>query len=69
VSRYLNSTMVDTFMDCGSMFATYPLCALWRHGMTSADASRGVYYVVVCIDGVDSFDAVMDDFGNLVRVS
>jgi hypothetical protein len=50
------------------MFATYATVGLWRHGGIVGCDRRDVYNVVVCIDGVDSFCAVMDDFGNLVRV-
>jgi len=54
-------------VDHSDMFASYILCGMWRHydGM----CLPGTYRVVICLDGADHYDAVMDDFGNLVRVS
>ena len=59
---------MSRYLECGAMFATYATVGLWRHGGIVGCDRRDVYNVVVCIDGVDSFCAVMDDFGNLVRV-
>ena len=68
MSRFLNGHMVDTFADCGDMLATYPVVGIYRHAESYMGGKPGMFRVIVCIEGVDSFDAVMDDFGNLVRV-
>lgn len=60
----------------GGLFACYPLVAVYRHDPVMRSRNRPhTYRVVICVDreliadDAACFDAVMDDFGNLVRVS
>lgn len=61
--------MSVSFIDCSLLIATYPLVGYWRH--ETALCRPGLYRVVFCIDdawGSENADAVVDDFGNLVKV-
>jgi hypothetical protein len=55
----------------GSVIFTYPVVGVYRHDTLMCDDPR-TYHVVICIDELivseRSFAAVVDDFGNLVRV-
>lgn len=57
--------MIRNYLDLGnsSMHHYYMLCGIWRHDGLMCAAGK---YRVITDDNL--FDAVMDDFGNLVRV-
>lgn len=48
-------------------FSYFILVGCWRH--ETIMCRPGLWRVVVCCDEYRNYDAVVDDFGNLVRVS
>lgn len=52
-----------------SFFHAYVLVAMYRWAEGYFQIKPGMYRVIVCLDSHTSYDAVCDDFGNLVRVS
>jgi hypothetical protein len=63
--------MREHFMTYGASMFTYPVVGVYRHDPVM-NGREGLYHVVICIEMIDwrerCFDAVVDDFGNLVRV-
>jgi hypothetical protein len=68
----VEAVMREHFMPtAGASLFTYPVVGVYRHDRLNKRPDR--WSVVVCLcgfiaDGEICFDAVMDDFGNLVRV-